>query len=265
MYVIHLDQDDPRKCTARKICSLGLAKLHDSAISAPRRGFLLDPESDVIIGPEDRPLTKMGGSLVALDCSWKKINDSLLELRGGLGYNQKTTKASTANSVSWGKVGRLSSSKALTSLYALVTEQAEILLEKFQFGEQFLQLNREPLLEYSHAETREHMGIIENRFFDNWTSLPDWPDTGNRVTYFRPVKIVSYSRVHLGCVPDHHTECGLVHQVSYVVDDVHVIRTHSTDHIVTHHVSEWVNSPSYSNDPSHSLACELYTVIATRF
>jgi len=170
LHVIHLDQDDPRKCTARKMSSLGLAKLHDSTISAPRRGFLLDPETDVIIGPEDRLLAKMGGSLVALDCSWKKINDSLLEIRGRTRLkSRKLPKLLPANSVSWGKVGRLSSVEALAASLCILgyTKQAEILLEKFQFGEQFLQLNREPLLEYSHAETRQQMGIIENRFFDS--------------------------------------------------------------------------------------------------
>ena len=170
LHVIHLDQDDPRKCTARKICSLGLAKLHESSNSAPRRGFLLDPETNVVIGPEDRPLAKMGGSLVALDCSWKKINDSLLEIEGRTRLqSRKLPKLLPANSVSWGKVGRLSSVEALAASLCILgyREQAEVLLEKFQFGEQFLQLNREPLLEYSQAKTREHMGIIENRFFDD--------------------------------------------------------------------------------------------------
>ena len=168
LHVIHLDQDDPRKCTARKMSSLGLAKLHNSTISAPRRGFLLNPETDVVIGPEDRPLAKMGGSLVALDCSWKNINDSLLEIKGGtMLKSRKLPKLLPANSVSWGKVGRLSSVEALAASLCILgyTEQAEILLDKFQFGEKFLQLNKEPLLEYSHAETRQQIGIIENLFF----------------------------------------------------------------------------------------------------
>ncbi len=45
LHVIHLDQDDPRKCTARKMHANGLVEFHESISRAPRRGYLLDPKS----------------------------------------------------------------------------------------------------------------------------------------------------------------------------------------------------------------------------
>ena len=169
LHVIHLDQDDPRKCTARKLHSIGLVQMHDSSISSPRRGFLLDPQTDVVFGPEDRALAKMGGSLVALDCSWKQIDLSLLEIKGRTKLqSRKLPKLLPANSVSWGKIGRLSSAEALAASLSILgfEEQAMKVLEKFQFGEEFLNLNKEPLLAYSQAGSREDMGIIERQFFD---------------------------------------------------------------------------------------------------
>ena len=77
IHIIHLGQDDPRKCTARLISSAGLAKLHPDTTRSPSRGILLDPTCGSIQGPEDRRIIDMGGSVVALDCSWKHMESSI--------------------------------------------------------------------------------------------------------------------------------------------------------------------------------------------
>ena len=41
MHIIHLDQDDPKKCTARAMNRIGEAIIHHDVRGAPRRGFLL--------------------------------------------------------------------------------------------------------------------------------------------------------------------------------------------------------------------------------
>ncbi|MDP7388424.1 MAG: hypothetical protein QF746_05975, partial [Candidatus Thalassarchaeaceae archaeon] len=73
---IHLDQDDPKKCTAKKLERAGLIKCKSRISMAPKRGILLDPLTDRILSPSDLGLIE-GGSIVALDCSWKKIEDSI--------------------------------------------------------------------------------------------------------------------------------------------------------------------------------------------
>ena len=88
LHVIHLDQDDPKKCTSRKLHQSGLINLHESANSAPRRGYLLDPRAKTVLAPEDGGLISLGGSIVVLDCSWKHIEESLdltvePDLKGG--------------------------------------------------------------------------------------------------------------------------------------------------------------------------------------
>ena len=72
---IHLDQDDPKKCTARKLERAGLIKCK-SHFTGTQEGVLPDPLADHILSPADSRLV-VGGSLVALDCSWKKIEDSV--------------------------------------------------------------------------------------------------------------------------------------------------------------------------------------------
>jgi len=169
LHVIHLDQDDPKKCTARKMHSHGMVRLHDSVSKAPRRGYLLDPLSTTILGPEDRGLISIGGSIVVLDCSWKKIEESLEEISGRTRLESRILPALlAANPVSWGRIGRLSSVEALGATLAILghSEQASKVLAPFQFGEQFLELNSEPLEAYASARTRDEVAGIQSEFFD---------------------------------------------------------------------------------------------------
>jgi len=168
LHVIHLDQDDPRKCTARKMHSSGLVELHESISGAPKRGYILDPKSPTILGPEDRNLISIGGAIVVLDCSWKKIDESLEEIAGRTMLDGRILPALlAANPVSWGKVGRLSSVEAIAASLVILGhhDQAFRVLEPFQFGQNFLDLNREPLEAYAGAESREEVAAMQSEFF----------------------------------------------------------------------------------------------------
>lgn len=169
LHVIHLDQDDPKKCTARKMHANGLVRLHENVSAAPRRGYLLDPQSTTILGPEDRGLITMGGAIVVLDCSWKRIGESLEEIAGRTRLEGRILPALlAANPVSWGRLGRLSSVEALGATLAILgySEQASKILGPFQFGEQFLDLNKEPLQAYASAMSREEIAEIQSDFFE---------------------------------------------------------------------------------------------------
>ena len=116
LHIIHLDQDDPKKCTARKLASRDLAQLHFDTRRPPRRGFLLDPSAGTILGPDDLPLIEKGASLVALDCSWKQLDASLARIRKSSPRLEGRTLplVLAATPISWGKPGRLSTVEALT-------------------------------------------------------------------------------------------------------------------------------------------------------
>ncbi len=168
LHVIHLNQDDPRKCTARKMHSSGLVELHESISGAPKRGYILDPKSSTILGPEDRNLISIGAAIVVLDCSWKKIDESLEEIAGRTMLDGRILPALlAANPVSWGKVGRLSSVEAIAASLVILghNDQAYKILEPFQFGRNFLDLNREPLEAYAGAESRGEVAAMQSEFF----------------------------------------------------------------------------------------------------
>ena len=50
LHVIHLNQDDPRKCTARAMHSRAHVVLHEHPRGAPRRGILLNPHAGLLQG-----------------------------------------------------------------------------------------------------------------------------------------------------------------------------------------------------------------------
>ena len=171
LHIIHLDQDDPKKCTARKLANRNLAKLHTNTRRPPRRGFLLDPSAGIILGPDDLPLIQRGAALVALDCSWKQLNQSVTKIRLSSPRLEPRTLplVLAANPVSWGQPGRLSTAEALATCLVLLNryDQAERVLASFNWGEQFMILNKEPLEAYRNALTREELIELQWEFFDN--------------------------------------------------------------------------------------------------
>ena len=170
LHIIHLEQDDPKKCTARKLASRELATLHFSTRRPPRRGYLLDPSAGIILGPDDLPLIEKGASLVALDCSWKRLTESIGQIRKSSPRLEGRTLplVLAANPVSWGKPGRLSTVEALSVCLMLLgkEEQARRILKPFSWGEQFLILNAEPLKAYQDAKSREEIIDLQWEFFE---------------------------------------------------------------------------------------------------
>ena len=70
LVVYHADEDDPKKCTARKLQRFGYAVLDRTVRRLPSSAVLLDPFAEKSISREDQPIVLQHG-LVTLDCSWK--------------------------------------------------------------------------------------------------------------------------------------------------------------------------------------------------
>ncbi len=175
LHVIHLDQDDPRKCSARRMAKAGSAILHFDVRRAPKRGFLLDPSSGILMGPDDKITVDRGGSIVALDCSWKRVDESLDSISRHTRLQGRTLPVLlAANPVSWGKPGRLSTSEAFAaSLYILGREnQARSVLSSFPYGDNFFNLNKEPLMAYREAKNNAELSELQWEFFDRPTNAP---------------------------------------------------------------------------------------------
>ena len=135
-----------------------------------KKGIILEPLCGKIFGPEDHQLlTENNGSIVGLDCSWKQIESSVdLVMRRTRLKPRMLPLFLAANPVNWGKPGKLSTIEALAAAAYLCghKEQSKELLSGFRWGQRFIELNHEPLEEYSSAKTSQELVELQFEFFD---------------------------------------------------------------------------------------------------
>ncbi len=170
VHSLWLAQDDPKKNTAVISSKRGDIILHKKINSLPKKGIILEPLCGKIFGPEDHSLLNQeNGSLVGLDCSWKQIESSVDKVMRQTRLKPRMLPLFlAANPVNWGKPGKLTTIEALAAATYLTgnKEQASKLLSGFRWGERFIELNYEPLEEYSTAESSSELVELQFEFFD---------------------------------------------------------------------------------------------------
>jgi len=162
LYVIHLHQDDPSKCTASKLKRLGLVKFIPSK---RRRGILLDPYSETAISKTDRENVLRNG-LVALDASWKKAMDSFKRMTWHYEDRRALPYLVAANQTNFGKPVNLSTAEALAAALIIIgfREEGEGLMDRFRWGHSFLSLNDGYLRAYAKARDSSEVVEAQKRF-----------------------------------------------------------------------------------------------------
>ncbi len=157
-------QDDPRKCTAAKLVKLRFAVPLFRVRQIPRKSLVLNPFASRSLLPEDRALV-LGSGLVAIDCSWEKVQRAFaIDLPG---FSRKLPTLLACNPTNYARQHKLSSVEAIAAaLYIMgFREDAARMLEPFKWGQGFLTLNHEPLESYSTAKTAADMSEAESQYF----------------------------------------------------------------------------------------------------
>ena len=114
LHVRYEGDDDPDKCTARKLAKFDLAELHRSNRATPY-GLVLDPHAEQALSPADDPDT-----LVALDCSWESADVDAFDLRG---EHRALPFLVAANPVNFGKPFALTTVEALAAALCILDER----------------------------------------------------------------------------------------------------------------------------------------------
>jgi len=163
LYVYDEGQCDPKKCTAKKMLKFKLATELRSLKKIPHGAIVLNPYAKKAISREDAERAIAHG-IVVMDLSWKNIDD-FPKMRSDVAQ-RALPLLFAANPVNWGKPQRLTSAEAIASaLYIMGFEDdARRVMEKFQWGEQFILLNREPLQRYSLADTSTEVVEIQQDY-----------------------------------------------------------------------------------------------------
>lgn len=154
--IIHKNEDDPKKCTARKLRRFKLAVFINRI---PSNSIVLYPDSRVRLSLEDSSYQH----LVAIDVSWENVANHSFPLRSvrSLPYML------AANPVNYGKPYKLSTVEAIAASYYILgrKEVAVRMLQKFSWGTQFINLNENPLNDYSRARNSDEIKEIERQYF----------------------------------------------------------------------------------------------------
>lgn len=157
--VYHSNEDDPRKCSARKLARFGFADLQTNIKKVPRDLILLNPFSEKSLSPEDKKIAVKNG-LLAVDCSWENAENSF-EYLNSKNHSRAIPFVVATNPVNYGKPFKLSTLEAFAAaLYILdEVETAEKILGLYKWGPNFLVLNKNPLEDY--RKTKNSKEVIE--------------------------------------------------------------------------------------------------------
>ena len=160
LHVRYEGDDDPEKCTARKLARFDLVDLHRSDRATPY-GVVLNPHAERALSPADADR----GRLVALDCSWESAGEARFSLPG---EHRALPYLVAANPVNFGRPMQLTTVEALAAALAIFgdRERAEAILSKFTWGHTFLELNDEPLRRYAECADSTEVVAVQQEYLD---------------------------------------------------------------------------------------------------
>jgi pre-rRNA-processing protein TSR3 len=164
LYVYHARQDDPKKCSARRMQKFGLATLYETTGKLPRGAILLSPLAEKAISPDDIKYAHRG--IVVLDCTWGEVERIFPMLKPKRMEERALPYLIASNAVNYGKPFMLNSAEAfVAALYILgEREQAVEVAGRFKWGDTFLALNREPLEAYASEEDSAGVIAVQREF-----------------------------------------------------------------------------------------------------
>ena len=176
VFVLEYGQDDPAKCTARKMVKFGLATNVSRKFHASDDIIVLNPFADKVLTAGDRGVK----GLLAVDASWKQAHEVFFKKRGG--KHRRLPGLLAGNPTNYSMLGMLSSVEAVAAaLYILgEVEEAQRFLSLYKWGETFETLNRDPLEEYGNAKSAADIRSLESEFFPQLAQMREkslnWED-----------------------------------------------------------------------------------------
>ena len=162
IHVYYEGDDDPKKCTARRLERFDKAILHRAMGQVPY-GVVLNPHAEQALSPADSDDRAGKGTLVALDCSWESAEQAAFSMPG---VHRALPFLVAANPINYGRPFQLTTVEALAAACCIFDEreQAVSLLEPFRWGETFLTLNEEPLRRYADCTDSTAVVAVQEEY-----------------------------------------------------------------------------------------------------
>ena len=164
VFALEMGQDDPTKCTARKMVNMDLAKGVSRKFHASDKVIVLNPWAHRVLSPPDR----VAKSVLVVDASWNQAQEVFFRKLGGKHRRLPTLLA--GNPTNYSRPGVLSSVEAVAATMYILGEvdEAARYLNIFKWGPTFLTLNQEPLEAYRRSRTEGKVLQAEREYFSQY-------------------------------------------------------------------------------------------------
>ena len=161
VFALEMGQDDPTKCTARKMVNMDLAKGVSRKFLASDKVIVLNPWAHRMLSPPDR----VAKSVLVVDASWNLAQEVFFRKLGG--KHRRLPVLLAANPINYARAGVLSSVEAVAATMYILgeVEEAEHYLNIYKWGPNFLTLNQEPLEAYRRSRTEGRVLQAEREYF----------------------------------------------------------------------------------------------------
>lgn len=162
-------QCDPKRCSGRRLARMKM--LQEFKLNSRFSGVILSPTGQRTLSPADKDIVKQGG-LAVIDCSWAQLEQVPFQ-RLPKGNECLLPFLVAANSVNYGRPYKLNCAEALAAgLYITGSiNDAELVMSKFSYGEEFIRLNKELLDLYMVAKDSDDIIRIQDEWLEEKRSL----------------------------------------------------------------------------------------------
>jgi len=163
LIVYNARECDPKRCTAMRLHRAGKIQMVYKLGDLPLGAILLNPLAQKALSKADVAIARERG-IVALDCSWKQI-EQIARLRRRM-VSRSLPYLVAANPTYYGRPTILSTAEAISAALFILGDPARAneMLSIFKWGPTFLELNREPLEAYARAADSKEVVAIQQQF-----------------------------------------------------------------------------------------------------
>jgi len=146
---------DPKRCTGRKLQRHNIVK--SLQLNSRFNGIVLSPMASNYVSKSDSSIVEKYGCAV-IDCSWNQLESTPFSKMKSY-YPRLLPFLLAANPVNYGKPSKLSCVEAFAAALYITgfPECCDIVLSKFKWGHNFIDLNKELLDRYSCCETESEI------------------------------------------------------------------------------------------------------------
>ena len=144
-------QDDPKKCTAAKLIKFGLA---NKITKSQSKTALLHPFAEKTLFNHEKSFFN---SITGIDCSWA-LAEQVFQ-KNFIGLSRKLPPLLAGNPINYSKINKLTTVEAIAGASFILGDESlsQKLLEKFNWGHTFLELNENILHDYQRATSDEQV------------------------------------------------------------------------------------------------------------